>query len=119
MAAITHQAPSNDAVAVFSDDSRLDNGDCGYPAATQIDSQRNGWKSVHAYIGDNKEAYDAELFGIAAGLELASTLTVVRSNTSGRLRLFTDAQAALKHIQHDSPGPGQWLLPRIARAKIA
>ncbi|KAA8902844.1 hypothetical protein FN846DRAFT_908369 [Sphaerosporella brunnea] len=70
------------------------------------------------YVGSNKAAYDAELFGIAAGLELAlDRLPVVTAAGSGIVRVFVDAQSALRRLQDAGPGPGQWIDPRIAPAE--
>ncbi|KAA8893287.1 hypothetical protein FN846DRAFT_914221 [Sphaerosporella brunnea] len=101
-AAVVHQTPSAEAIAEYSDGSRLDNGDCGYAAVTQIDPQQNSWKRTSAYIGDNKETYRTELFGIAAGLEMALTHTLVRSNSTGRVRLCTYARNAYSTTHPDS-----------------
>ncbi|KAA8894533.1 ribonuclease H-like domain-containing protein [Sphaerosporella brunnea] len=68
-------------------------------------------EEILPYIGENKEAYDAELFGIAAGLEMATRSAVVRTRPAGK--------AALERIQRGEPGPGQWMLPRIVRAEAA
>ncbi|KAA8902295.1 hypothetical protein FN846DRAFT_908588 [Sphaerosporella brunnea] len=63
--------PTNAAIAIYSHGSKLENGDRGYAALTQVDTGLNRWKSTSAYIGENKQARVAELFGIVAGLELA------------------------------------------------
>lgn len=118
-AAITHQEPTDNTIAVYSDGSRLENGDRGYAAVTQVDIRLNKWRNASAFVEENKEAYDAELFGIAAGLELALSNATLQNNPTGCVRLFTDAQAALKRLQHDTPGPGQWLLPRISCAEAS
>lgn len=76
--------------AIYSDGSRLDDGCCGYAAVTQLDAEQGKWKNASAYIGENKEAYDA------AGLDIALSSAVVRTNPTGCVRIFIDAQAALK-----------------------
>ncbi|KAA8906173.1 hypothetical protein FN846DRAFT_907126 [Sphaerosporella brunnea] len=80
---------------------------------------RNLWKHTSAHIGDKEEAYGAEPVGIAAGLEMALTRSMVRDNLWGRVRLFNDVQAAPKRLQPTTPGPGQWVLRRISCAEAA
>lgn len=110
--AIMRQKATDNAVAVCSDGSRLENGCSGYVAV--IYAGNGEWIGKAKYLGDNKEAYDAELFGIAAGLALAHRR--LHASTPGTVRIFTDSQAALGRLKTDTPGPGQWLLLRITQA---
>jgi hypothetical protein len=119
------EQPTDNHLAVYSDGSRLEDRHCAFSAVARTDMAIDEWCRSSAYIGNNKEAYDAELFGIAAGLELASRSTHVRSrlrqddppDVPGTVYVFVDAQAALKRLKRGDPGAGQWLLPRIRQAE--
>jgi hypothetical protein len=119
------EQPTKNHMAVYTDGSRLEDGHCAFGAVARTSMTVDEWCRSSGYIGNNKEAYDAELFGIAAGLELASRSTHVRSrlrqedppNLSGTVYIFVDAQAALKRLRRGDPGAGQWMLPRIRQAE--
>ena len=83
-------------LTMFTDGSRLDDGATGYAVVW-----RNGqtWKGIKTHMGYNQEAYAA----LARGLESASR----RNSTPERVTIFTDAQAAIKRMASDEPGPGQ------------
>ena len=54
-------------------------------------------------MGNNHEAYDAECAALARALEMAT----LRSTTPERVTIFWDAQAAIRRMASDEPGPGQ------------
>jgi len=54
-------------------------------------------------MGFNQEAYDAECTALARALEVAQR----RPTTPERVTIFTDAQAAIRRMASDEPGPGQ------------
>jgi len=54
-------------------------------------------------MGYNQEAYDAECAALARALESAAR----RHRTPERVTIFTDAQAAIRRMSSDEPGPGQ------------
>jgi len=54
-------------------------------------------------MGYNQEAYDAECAALARALESAAR----RNTTPERVTIFTDAQAAIRRMASDEPGPGQ------------
>jgi len=54
-------------------------------------------------MGNNQQAYDAECAALAHALELAPQ----RSTTPERVTIFSDAQAAIRQMAWDEPGPGQ------------
>jgi len=54
-------------------------------------------------MGYNQEAYDAECATLARALESASR----RNTVPERVTIFTDAQAAIKRMASDGPGPGR------------
>jgi len=87
-------------LTMFTDGSRLDDGATGYAVAW-----KNGqtWKGIKTHMGYNQEAYDAECASLARALESASR----RNTTPGRVTIFTDAQAAIRRMASDEPGPGQ------------
>ena len=61
------------------------------------------WAGVKTHMGYNQEAYDAECAALARALESASQ----RSPTPERVTIFSDAQAAIRRMASDEPGPGQ------------
>jgi len=65
-------------------------------------------------MGNNQEAYDAECAALAHALELAAQ----RSTTPERVTIFSDAQAAIRRMASDEPGPGQQYA-LLARKHIA
>jgi len=54
-------------------------------------------------MGYSQEPYDAECTALARALESASR----RYMTPERVTIFTDAQAAIRRMASDEPGPGQ------------
>jgi len=76
-------------LAMFTDGSRLDDGATRYAVV---------WEN-----GQNRAAYDAECAAIARALETASP----RQTTPETVTVFTDAQAAIRRIASEAPGPGQ------------
>jgi len=61
------------------------------------------WAGIKAHMGYDQEAYDAECAALARALEAASR----RNTTPERVTIFTDAQAAIRRMASDEPGPGQ------------
>jgi ribonuclease HI len=54
-------------------------------------------------MGYNQEAFDAECAALARALEMAAR----RQTIPGRVTVFTDAQAAIRRMSSEEPGPGQ------------
>jgi len=65
-------------------------------------------------MGYNQEAYDAECDALAGALESASR----RQTMPERITIFTDAQAAIRRMALEEPGPGQQYALQ-ARKRIA
>jgi len=84
---------------MFTDGSRLGDGAAGYAAVW-----KNGqsWVGIKTHMGYN-QAYDAECAALARALE--SDLR--RQATLERVTSFTDAQAAIRRMTSEEPGPGQ------------
>jgi len=89
-------------LTMFTDGSRLDDGAVGYAVVWKNPSGLS-WKGVKAHMGGNQEAYDAECAALARALEEAAS----RNTTPERVTIFSDAQAAIKRMASDEPGPGQ------------
>jgi ribonuclease HI len=87
-------------LVMFTDGSRQENGAAGYAVAW-----KNGqsWEGVKVHMGYNQEAYDAECAAIARALEIAANSTPAPDCVT----IFTDAQAAIRRMASDDPGPGQ------------
>ena len=85
---------------MFTDGSRLDSGATGYAVAWQ---KGQSWVGIKNHMGYNQEAYDAECAALARALEEASR----RQTVPERVPIFTDAQAAIRRMTSEDPGPGQ------------
>jgi len=85
---------------MFTDGSRLENGATGYAVA-----RKNGqaWEGIKAHMGYNQEAFDAECAALARALRTAARM----DTPPARITIFTDAQAAIRRMTSDEPGPGQ------------
>jgi len=87
-------------LTMFTDGSRLDNRATGYAVVWK---RGLTWTGVKGHMGSNQEAYDAECAALAHALEEATR----RNTTPERVTIFTDAQAAIRRMASDEPGPGQ------------
>jgi ribonuclease HI len=98
-------------LVMFTDGSRLENGAAGYAVAW-----KNGqtWEGIKAHMGYNQEAYDAECAALARALDTAVKSVPIPDHVT----IFTDAQAAIRRMASDEPGPGQKYALE-ARAHIA
>jgi len=87
-------------LVMFTDGSRMEDGAAGYAVAW-----KNGqtWKGIKTHMGYNQEAYDAECAALARALEEASR----RNMPPERVTIFSDAQAAIRRMASEEPGPGQ------------
>ena len=87
-------------LVMFTDGSRLESEAARYAVAW-----RNGqtWEGIKTHMGYNQEAYDAECAALARALEVATR----RVPTPSHVTIFTDAQAAIKRMSSDEPGPGE------------
>ena len=80
--------------------SRLESGAAGYAVAWKTGQT---WKGIKTHLGYNQEAIDAECAALPRALESARR----RNTTPERVTIFTDAQAAIRRMASDEPGPGQ------------
>jgi len=87
-------------LTMFTDGSRPDSGASGYAVTWQSGQQ---WVGVKTHMGYNQEAYDAE----CAALAIAPGIAARRETTPERVTIFTDAQAAIRRMASEEPGPGQ------------
>ena len=85
---------------MFTDGSRLDDGATGYAVVWR---KGVSWVGVKTHMGHNQEAFDVECAALARSLDLASR----RKTAPERVTIFTDAQAAIRWMASDEPGPGQ------------
>jgi ribonuclease HI len=83
-------------LTIFTDGSRLENGKVRYAAVWQ---KGRSWLRVKNHMGNNQEACDAE----CAALEEATKREMVPEPVT----IFTDAQAAIRRMASEAPGPGQ------------
>ena len=86
-------------LVMFTDRSRLDGGATGYAVVC-----KNGqtWKGLEIHMGYNQEAHDAECAALTRARESASR----RNTAPERATISTDAQAAIKRMASEEPGPG-------------
>jgi ribonuclease HI len=87
-------------ITMFTDGSRLDSGATGCAVTWQ---NGQSWVGIKNHMGYNQEAYDAECAALARALEEAAK----RQTVPERVTIFTDAQAAIRRIASEDPGPGQ------------
>jgi ribonuclease HI len=87
-------------LTMFTDGSRLDSGAVGYAVVWQ---KGQSWVGVKNHMGYNQEAYDAECAALARALEEVAKRRMVPE----RVTIFTDAQAAIRRMASEEPGPGQ------------
>jgi ribonuclease HI len=87
-------------LTMFTDGSRLENGKVGYAVVWQ---KGRSWVGIKNHMRDNQEAYDAECAALARALEEAAK----RQTIPERITIFTDAQAAIRRMASEDPGPGQ------------
>jgi len=87
-------------LTMFTDGSRLDGGVTGYSVVWK---KGQTWARVKVHMGNNQEAYDAECAALARALELA----LQRNEIPKRVTIFSDAQAVIRQMASDEPGPGQ------------
>jgi len=85
---------------MFTDGSRLDDGVAGYAVVWK---KGQSWVGIETHMGYNQEAYDAECAALARAPESASR----RQIAPEQVTIFTDAQAAIRRIASEEPGPGQ------------
>jgi ribonuclease HI len=87
-------------LTVFTDGSRLDSGAACYAVTWQ---RGQSWVGIKTHVGYNQEAYDTECAALARALEEAAG----RQITPEMITIFTDAQAAIRRMASEDPGPGQ------------
>jgi len=78
---------------------RDENGAVGYAVVWR---KGRRWAGRKVHMGYYQVAYDAECAAIAA-----VAVGRAKRHKLGRVRIFTDAQAAIARMTHDEPGPGQ------------
>jgi len=97
-------------LTMFTDGSRMEDGATGYAVVW-----KNGqtWEGIKCHMGHNQGAYDAECAALTRALE-----SVSGGYVPDRVTIFTDAQAAIRRMASEEPGPGQQYAIR-ARKHIA
>jgi len=65
------------------------------------------WKKRRVHLGQQKEAFDAEMYAMSKAMKVADEMAEGKEVT--RVTVFTDSQATLKRIQSDEPGSRQVL----------
>jgi len=87
-------------LVMFTDGSRLENEAAGYAVAWKSGQT---WEGIKTHMGFNQEAYDAECAALARALKTAAEI----APTPSHVTIFTDAQAAIRRMSTEEPGPGQ------------
>jgi len=85
---------------MFTDGSKLDDEATGYSVVWK---RGLTWAGAKVHMGSNQEAYGAECAALAHALEVAAQ----RNAAPERVTIFSDAQAAIRRMASDEPGPGQ------------
>jgi ribonuclease HI len=79
----------------------------GYTGGAAVWKSSDSWEGRKGFLGRNKEVIDAELYAILMGLAAARDHKDEWATRGAKLiTIFTDTQAALRHIRNDDPGPG-------------
>jgi len=86
-------------LTMFTDGSQMEDGATGYAVVWK---KGQTWEGIKCHMGHNQEAYDAECATLARALESVSGRYV-----PDRVTIFTDAQAAIRRMASEEPGPGQ------------
>ena len=111
-------------VSFWTDGSKLDSQKTGAGVAWK--NAGGKWEFRKAYLGKNKEVFDAELYAVDQALEIAlqgrrnkgrreSLVTNKILEELDRVHIWLDSCTAIKRMQHLEPGPGQRLGCRIRR----
>jgi ribonuclease HI len=96
-------------ISLWTDGSKSEDGRVG---AAAVHRGRDSWKARKFGLGNNKEVFDAELYGIAETLKIAQGLALQQRENCKTVRIFSDSQAALKRLQQTGL-LSQWLTTRI------
>ena len=72
----------------------------------------DSWNTQRAFLGTNKETYDAELFAVGMALKHALAHWDQIEGPQKKVTVCSDAQAALDRLQNSAWGPGQFLAAR-------
>jgi len=89
----SRKADSQPGLVLWADGSRDENGTVGYAVA---------WRKGRSWDTARRRTSAA-----AIARALGVTADRAKRRKLGRVRIFTDAQAAIKRMTHDEPGPGQ------------
>lgn len=81
------------------------------------------WKTRKTYLVTNNEVFNAELYVIWEVAEIALKNGQVRRKARRQraeshwtqIHIWVDSQAAIKRLQHNALGLGQWLAKRIMK----
>jgi len=87
-------------LVMFTDGSWLENEAAGYAVAWKSSQT---WEGIKTHMGFNQEAYDAECAALARALKTAAEI----APTPSHVTIFTDAQAAIRRMSTEEPGPGE------------
>jgi len=87
-------------LTMFTDGSRMEDGAAGYVVAWK---KGVSWVGIKTRMGCNQEAFGTECVALARALEETSR----RITIPERVTIFSDAQAAIRRMASDEPGPGQ------------
>jgi hypothetical protein len=87
-------------LTIFTDESRADNGAVGYAVVWPKEGR---WVGIKNRMGFNQEAFDAACATLARALEVAARRRVAPE----KVTIFADAQAAIRRLASEEPGPGQ------------
>ena len=87
---------------LWSDGSQLENGRVGAGVAWK--PKHSPWKTEEIPLGKRLEVFDAELHDVCSALEIAQ-----KRKCDGKMTVFLNSQAAIRHLQHTEPGSGQEL----------
>jgi len=108
-AAATRTANELQGTAIWTDESRLEDGSVGC-AVARYHPEHDAWTGMRVHIGKNQEVHGAELHAIYRAM-----FTLFQEPRGQKITIFVDAQAALQRITSDAPSPGQRYALAIAQ----
>ena len=104
------KADAQPGLTLWTDGSRDANGGTGYAVVWR---KGRTWVGRKVHMGYYQEAYDAECAATARALAVAAGRA--KRHKLGKVRIFTDAQAAIARMTHDELGPGQTYASRRSK----
>ena len=103
-------SPSNRRIFFWPDEFKSDSGFLGTGIAWKIHLK---WLEKSIPLGDAKEVFDVELFGILETLKITEKEKEKRKEYFNTLTIFSNSQSVILRTYNDNLGPGQVLTKKV------